>query len=171
MTKGLVSDAFEILASIWPREIAFDDLWESAKKRSDSTVDASQLSKSEFAIAILNCYSQGLVELFASSQTHSYSDTAPSAPRTTRWIQRQAALGSIVTNLRHQSVRIGLFEKELLQRVDGECSVRELVSRISSGPKADEIARSVEFQAFAPDWHRFAQASFEKLQKASLFCS
>ncbi len=171
VTKGLVSDAFEILASIWPREIAFDDLWESAKKRSDSTVDASQLSKSEFAIAILNCYSQGLVELFASSQTHSYSDTAPSAPRTTRWIQRQAALGSIVTNLRHQSVRIGLFEKELLQRVDGECSVRELVSRISSGPKADEIARSVEFQAFAPDWHRFAQASFEKLQKASLFCS
>jgi methyltransferase-like protein/trans-aconitate methyltransferase len=171
VTKGLVSDAFETLASIWPREIAFDDLWESAKKRSDLTFNAPQLSKSEFAIAILNCYSQGLVELFASSQTNGYSDTTPSAPRTTRWIQRQASLGSIVTNLRHQSVRIGPFERELLQSVDGESSLEELTSRMANGSKADEIANSVEFQEFAPDWQRFAQASFEKLQKASLFCS
>jgi hypothetical protein len=68
-------------------------------------------------------------------------------------------------------VRIGAFERELLQSVDGESSLLELTGRIANGPKTEEIANSIEFKAFAPDWQRFAQASFEKLQKASLFCS
>jgi methyltransferase-like protein/2-polyprenyl-3-methyl-5-hydroxy-6-metoxy-1,4-benzoquinol methylase len=169
--KGLVSDAFDTLASIWPREISFDELWESAQKRSDLTRSSTSPCKSEFAGVILNCYSQGLVELFAMSQSNRYRSAAISAPRTTRWIQRQAALGFIVTNLRHQSVKIGQFEKEILQLVDGELSLIELTSRISNGPKADEIANSVEFQGFNSDWQSFAQVSFEKLQKASLFCS
>lgn len=171
VTKGLVSDAFETLSSIWPQEIALEDLWESALKTSDLSVNTAQVSKSEFAIAILNCYSQGLVELFARSKKTIEVNSRTNTPRTTCWIQRQALMGLIVTNLRHQSVRIGPFERELLQLVDGESSLSELASRISEGPKADEIANTKEFHEFGLDWQKFVQASFEKLQNSSLFCS
>jgi methyltransferase-like protein len=171
VAKGLVSDAFETLSSIWPQEIALEDLWESALKTSDLSVNTAHDSKSEFAIAILNCYSQGLVELFARSKKKIEVNSRTNTPRTTCWIQRQALMGLIVTNLRHQSVRIGPFERELLQLVDGETSLSELASRISEGPKADEIANTKEFHEFGLDWQKFVQASFEKLQHSSLFCS
>lgn len=116
------------LANVWPGAVEFGELV-------DTVVDAAALARGDdvpqeevqrLRINLLQCCSGGIIRMHgaAPSFVTRISDR-PAVGRLARW---RSARSEIVTNRKHEQVRLDPVDRNLLQYLDGTRTVREVIN-------------------------------------------
>jgi methyltransferase-like protein len=125
--------ALRCLAEVWPAALAFDALWERVRARlPHAGGDGDRRSLPQ---ALLDCYLAGMVELHL--RPPALAVEAGERPRASALAQFQAAAGQPLSNLRHRTVALDLFDRLVLQQLDGTrgrpALVEALAGLVASG--------------------------------------
>ncbi len=129
----LIKAALVHLGEIWPSYIPLEDLVAAACARIEATSDRptaippSEIDRLEDNL--LQCCAGGIIEVH--SQPPSFTPlptTSPTAGPLARW---QAARGEVVTNRRHQALRLEPFDQHVLLLVDGSRDVPKLLDDLT----------------------------------------
>jgi methyltransferase-like protein/SAM-dependent methyltransferase len=131
----LVKAALLHLAEVWPSTVSFGNLRAVARSRLErepkqdaATIanDVQQLGK-----CLLTCYTSAasLVELRVQPLRLALDVSA--SPLASPLARLQAATGHRVTNLRHELVALGEFERQVLRCLDGTCDRAALLDRLA----------------------------------------
>ena len=168
----IVKAALVVLRAIWPEAMGFETLLSAARSHlgRDSAAGArpAELDRRTLALDLLNCFLAGAVEV--SAHPPDVSATAPSHPATTRLARHQARSGPFVTNLKHQSVKLGYADRVVLAHLDGSCDREGLVdalhewcargalvvSRAGEKIDPDEVERDALAAVVGPSLRRLA---------------
>ena len=130
----IVKAALTILSEVWPEAIPFRRLCSLARERLGGFVHDSKTVLTDQELL-----GQTLLQFYAAAgergiELHQYPPTAcrsvperPVARSLARW---QAARGSVVTNLRHQTVPLAEFDRHVLFRLDAKHEVRQIVTEL-----------------------------------------
>jgi methyltransferase-like protein len=140
-TFPIVKAALVVLGEAWPRYVPFDDLCSQARAKLDGQVIRNEAiraeDKQQVGQALLKFYTIAgdLVEFrLHPSRVTTQPGTKPLTRALARW---QARSGRSATNLRHESVTLDEFGRQVLQRLDGQRTrtemVRELVGLVLAG--------------------------------------
>lgn len=116
--EPLLKAALLELASVWPNTIPFEELYERAALRllaGGGNLDAGQ-PKLGSGLAV--CYLGGLVELAPRAQVFTVQPT--SRPVACPLARLQATKGPIVTNRRHERIKLNDAQRQLLALLDGK---------------------------------------------------
>ncbi len=122
-----------VLGDIWPRAIAVTDLREQARSLLGAAASTTPAARADDAMRmnsdLLRCAVAGLVEFRTESPPVSVAiDARPKADILAR---HQAALGPVVTNLRHELVSLDDLSRHLLRHLDGTHDVASLVTAMT----------------------------------------
>ncbi|MFO1413392.1 MAG: methyltransferase regulatory domain-containing protein [Burkholderiales bacterium] len=123
--------AMLILHERWPLGMYFEDLCLAARARLDnaSVVSATPPLQADDArilgADLIECFAAGIVEILL--EPWPVGTLAGAAPRVSRLVRYQAERGHEVTNLRHESLGIDEFNRQLIGLLDGTRSRDELV--------------------------------------------
>jgi methyltransferase-like protein/cyclopropane fatty-acyl-phospholipid synthase-like methyltransferase len=140
-TYPIVKAALVVLREVWPQFLGFDDLCSQARAKLDGQAIPNKAirgeDKQQVGQALLKFYTIAgdLVEFrLHPSRVTTESGSKPLARPLARW---QARSGRSATNLRHESVTLDDFGRQVLQRLDGQRTrtdmVRELVGLVLDG--------------------------------------
>ncbi|GAB4140429.1 MAG: methyltransferase regulatory domain-containing protein [Planctomycetaceae bacterium] len=128
----LVKAAFAILREQWPGNISFSNLLTHARSRllqSETADNSPDRDFAELTNSLMTCFTVSAIELSVRSLACGpVPKTRISTSRLTRY---QAAKGEIVTNDRHETVRLDAWQRELLLAMDGSCTRDELIVKFS----------------------------------------
>lgn len=131
----IVKAALTILAEEWPRLMAFADLFSRAWKKIQAKPAEDQAlarqHETRLAQTLLQLYATlaGVIELrLRPLPLARQPENQPTARPLARW---QARFGNQVTNLRHETVVLTEFGRQVLQRLDGQCSQAILLRQLS----------------------------------------
>ena len=135
----LVKAAFQHLAEIWPQSAPFDDLIIAARSRLASVLiqDGNAMARDAEALGadILTCYTSNLVEFHAHQPD--FVTKINDRPTASPLARLQAKTNSRVTNQRHESITVDVFNRHLLGLLDGrrvrEAILDDLVKLVSDG--------------------------------------
>jgi methyltransferase-like protein/SAM-dependent methyltransferase len=134
--EPIVKAALQILGSSWPRRIRFDTLRAQARTALDSraVIDAGLHDRD------IDILGQALLRLYTAAGSNllelalrplAVAATPGEKPRAARLPRLQAHDGASVTNLRHQTIGLDSFGRELLMRLDGEHSLASLCAELA----------------------------------------
>jgi methyltransferase-like protein/SAM-dependent methyltransferase len=132
----VTKEAMLYLAEVWPRSVPFGELL--ARSRSRLGLSGADGARDEQLLAanLLTAYgySGNLVELhaYAPQMALEVSERPVASP----FARLQAETSERVTNLRHERVELGEFERCLLPHLDGNHDLGDLVSILKAGPIA-----------------------------------
>ncbi|WP_236624191.1 methyltransferase regulatory domain-containing protein [Rhodopirellula baltica] len=129
----IVRAALQCISDAWPKFVSFQEAYSVARSavedgpvivgHSHETPEAMNLAKN-----ILRCFETGLLEL---SVCPPKVECSPSEkPITNSLIRHRARVGSEVTNLRHQSIRINDLEQQVLQRLNGVSTLDQIQEEV-----------------------------------------
>jgi methyltransferase-like protein/2-polyprenyl-3-methyl-5-hydroxy-6-metoxy-1,4-benzoquinol methylase len=116
----VIKTALCLLGGVWPRTVAFADLWAAVAarlERAEAARDRLALGPPLLAEALLHCCLGGLVEL----HTHPprFSMEPGERPVASPLARLQAAGSELVTNLRHRGVELNGFDRAVVSQLDG----------------------------------------------------
>jgi hypothetical protein len=139
----IVKAAMLCLSELWPATLPFNELVQRARARIGGPATAQAGDVQTLAQALLSIYvaaSNTLLELYIGPPR--FCCTVSDRPEASRLARVQAALGSRVTSLRHESVHLGDFERHTLRNLDGtrdrDALVRVLGDLVGRGELAVE---------------------------------
>jgi methyltransferase-like protein/SAM-dependent methyltransferase len=126
-TDPLLKAALVHLAEHWPQAVPFAALAGAARARLGAGgADGDQaLGKS-----LLQLYSANLLELHTRSLP--IVREAPERPRASPLARRQAVAGPVVTNLRHESVSLNAWQRQVLGLLDGSRDRAALLDQLTA---------------------------------------
>jgi methyltransferase-like protein/SAM-dependent methyltransferase len=110
------------LADLWPRALPFAELCRQARSRLTGGPTDHEPSNHDMELArtLLQCYASAPGDLLELHVFQPPFVTEVSArPRASALARYQAASGSRITNLRHESLALGDAERHILARLDG----------------------------------------------------
>ena len=146
--NAITKAAFLILAEHWPQTMTFEELVNGAAARIAGNVlevvSAAQLEahRQRLAMDLLQAYTATLIELRVSRvKLGVHGGDRPTAGRVAR---AQSGNSGSVTNLRHESMQLDPFNRQLLQLLDGTRDRDALVEGLAEAVRAGrlEIKRS-----------------------------
>ncbi len=157
VSAPLTKAALACLGEIWPRNEAFTTLIQqsaalltqspnSALRQSAAPTNSHPMPDAKevqgVARTLLECYAAGLIELdVRPTACVSRPGDRPSVPAFNRL---QAETGDIVTNQRHESIRLDPVQRALLPHLDGRHDRRQLLDAVSRIVPATEKHRAGE---------------------------
>jgi methyltransferase-like protein len=113
-----------ILAEHWPRGMQFADLCAAARSRLENnplmvTPDAATAARDAQVLGgdLLQSYSAAVVELHM--QALGFVSVVSDRPKANVLARLQAEKGPRVTNLRHETINLDEFNRQLLRHLDG----------------------------------------------------
>lgn len=129
VANAIQAHAFKHLADIWPCDIPIDELahrvCNAIEPESRPSLD---MCRQELYETLLELYSSSIVALFSA---RSACIPRPSEiPQTSSLIRYQADSGHRVTNLRHESVQLDDFEREIVKRLDGVATIDKIADEL-----------------------------------------
>jgi len=128
------------LNQIWPRCTCVDGLpslsriQRGVEQTSESECDHESQSVCEL---VLECFSSDLVELRLRADR--FTTVVSGLPETTSLARHQASKGSIVTNLRHETVQLEELDRRTLALLDGTHSIDSLRDELADLVLAGEL--------------------------------
>src|SRR5262249_26890075 len=131
-----------LLAEAWPEAVPFEELRRAARRRlgggEPAEADAAR-DREQVGQAVLRCYtaSLGLAELHVDPAR--LTRRVSERPRATPLARWQAGAGAKVTNLRHEVVMLGDFERHVLRRLDGGHDRAALVEALAEVVRQGEL--------------------------------
>jgi methyltransferase-like protein len=135
-TDPLLKAALVHLAEHWPQAVPFTALVGAARARigAGSTPGSSGGAEAEQSLgrSLLQLYSANMVELHTSALP--FVREIAERPVASPLARRQAVAGSVVTNLRHQSVSLTAWQRQVLCLLDGSRSRAALLDRLPAPP-------------------------------------
>ncbi len=129
----LVKAAIRVLNDSWPERISFDKLIELSSLKLGLQVPTDQVGidriVDQIGSALLLFYTglpMGSIELSlrALGATREFLEK----PKVPAHIRRQAAIDGVLTNLRHQTIKVGDFEKFLIPMLDGTKNKKDILA-------------------------------------------
>ena len=145
-SRPLIKAALVHLINNWPQRVHFGDLLKSAQRSlpqcstsTDPGTDpvAGNSDALNLAEVLLSCFASGLVDL--SVRQPPCSLAASDVPMASPYARLQAAESRVVTNQRHEMIRIDEFQRVLLRDLDGQRDQQGLLARLV------ELAAAGEF--------------------------
>jgi methyltransferase-like protein/SAM-dependent methyltransferase len=133
--EPIVKAALRHLAEFWPRAVPFAELRQVARKQLEparETASQNVEDTQRLGECLLQCYMSAasrLVDLHVSPPR--FALQVSERPRASPLARLQAASGNQVTNLRHESVGLGEFERQLLRLLDGRHDRAALLDRLT----------------------------------------
>lgn len=132
------------LNQIWPQAISFEGLLDAAQAHIygpgladlDSTIGATDAEVLRANLLRAYSYSDQLME-FHSQPLPPFTRQVSDRPAATPVSRLQAQTGNVVTNQRHERVRLSEFDRFLLQHLDGAYNQAALVDAFLAGPVAE----------------------------------
>ncbi|QDV83809.1 methyltransferase regulatory domain-containing protein [Stieleria magnilauensis] len=164
--------AFRHLASIWPCDISIDALADIARQAIPAEQRPSvEECRHELYETFLELYSSSLVALYAAPSDCTV-EIGPT-PVTTELIRHQAEQDSRVTNLRHESVHLDDFEREIIKRMDGVATIDQIAAALlefgvamqAESPDAESPDPKTELQSVTPTQEQLRAVVEQKLQR------
>jgi methyltransferase-like protein/SAM-dependent methyltransferase len=132
-TDPLLKAALVHLAEHWPQGVPFADLTDTARARLGAdAADAGQA----LGRSLLQLYSANMVELHA--RPLPFVREIAERPLASPLARRQAAVGPVVTNLRHESGTLSDWQRRVLCLLDGSRDRAALCDRLASSGDALE---------------------------------
>jgi methyltransferase-like protein/2-polyprenyl-3-methyl-5-hydroxy-6-metoxy-1,4-benzoquinol methylase len=128
----LIKAALAELAEAWPKYLPLAELLEGTKRRLRPDLENAEPPEAEIAAAdltrlhenLLQACAGGVLELHAAPAPFSATiSQKPTGSPLARW---QASRASLVTNRKHEVVRMGQFERHLLQLLEGSQDAEQL---------------------------------------------
>ncbi len=189
VTEPIQKSALKQLASLWPREVSVEQLadlaWQDTPEYQRPSREACL---QDLAALVLECFSSGISELFAHPSNAHPSNAqvlddrssagqpspdkdlaAPSeTPQANPLVRYQAARGTWVTNARHESVKLGSFDRLLLQKLDGSASVATLTDQFIRQVGQQEVVLEGNSNPSEEDIRRAIRTSLTQLARAAL---
>jgi len=115
----------------------------------------------------------GIIDL--SSQAGLYLNYCSEMPKVTRLVQEQAKLRDLITNQRHEVIRLNDFERSLVQFLDGQTTkdaiVQAVIKKIKQGAlqlSTDLLDLSANEQIIAQKVHGFCEQSYSRFVNNAL---
>jgi methyltransferase-like protein/2-polyprenyl-3-methyl-5-hydroxy-6-metoxy-1,4-benzoquinol methylase len=131
----LVKAAMRVLTETWPERVSFQKLVELASTKLGLQVPTDEAGinrvTDQIGSALLLFYTglpMGAIEL--SLRPLPAARQASDKPKVPALVRMQAASDGILTNLRHQTIRIGDFEKFVVPMLDGTKTKKEIVTAL-----------------------------------------
>lgn len=120
--EPLLKAAMLELRAAWPRPIQFQELLHLARGRlypGAQVIDAERATNDARNLArpLLRCYATTHVDLHAEPPQVAYA--IPELPATSRLVRYQATQTGPVTNMLHEMVQLGDFERQVVKLLDG----------------------------------------------------
>lgn len=148
-SSPLMKAALLHLGSIWPQSICFSDLLSFARAqviKAPAIVDRSLLDSEarRLAESMIRCYATGQVEL--SSVSSAFSAVVPTSPVASPLARVQAEHQIVVTNLKHESVRLEDLERRILCLLDGSNDTEGILGRLTAMVVAGDVVVSEDHQ-------------------------
>jgi methyltransferase-like protein len=133
-TEPLVKAALMHLGSIYPRALPFPELLAIARSKVSAqaaVVDTSRIGHDSRRLAepLVRCYATTQVELTV--QPWDCALELPERPATTPFARLQAEDNNIVTNLRHELVRVDDLERHIIRHLDGSHDQAALIEAMA----------------------------------------
>jgi methyltransferase-like protein/cyclopropane fatty-acyl-phospholipid synthase-like methyltransferase len=131
--RPLLKAVMKVLQEAFPATVPFDILRKSARERiggnaSDPRTVAEDTNV--VAVGLLNCYmSSDLVELHGTPVT--FARKAGEKPTVLPWARIQATRSAIVTNRRHEVIRMNDLDKQLIPLLDGTNDRAAIVEKLT----------------------------------------
>lgn len=132
--RPLLKACMKVLQQAFPQTVPFDILRKSAREliggadANDARV--AQEDTNVVAVGLLNCYmSSDLVELHGMPIT--FTRTPSEKPAVIPWARIQASRSGIVTNRRHEVIRLNDLDKQLIPLLDGTNDKDALVEKLA----------------------------------------
>lgn len=121
--------AFKHLTTTWPCDVSIEELANISRESIASEWRPGlEECRQELCETLLELYSSSLVTLTAAP-----SGCVPQVsekPQSSIMIRYQAGQGNRVTNLRHESVPLDDFEREIIKRLDGIAKIDEITASL-----------------------------------------
>lgn len=137
--KPLVKVALMYLKEVFPRHVAFEQLYRISRERL-ARVRAvpgqlAETGEDGLATALLSGYTVSLFDMCRTPPRCVHQATT--RPLATPLTRLQAASGDCVTNQRHQMIQVDEFQRQILRRLDGQhdraALMSEMATAIASG--------------------------------------
>lgn len=133
-TRPLLKAAMSVMAQAYPGTVPFDQVRKQARELigGDAT-DPKQIAEDTqvLAVGLLNCYmGSDLVELHGAPIT--FARVAGPKPVAIALARYQAGRGAVVTNRRHEVVRLNDLDKHLVPLLDGTNDRAALVEKLTA---------------------------------------
>ena len=132
--RPLLKAVMKVLAEAWPGTVPFDVLRKAARERVGGGDPNDPKTVAEdtniVAVGLLNCYmSSDLVELHGMPIT--FTRTPGETPTAMPWARLQASRSGIVTNRRHEVIRLNDLDKQLIPLLDGTNTKEQIVEKLT----------------------------------------
>ena len=130
--RPILKAIMKVMQESFPATMPFDVLRKTARERVGSIVDDPKQVAEDIqtvAVGLLNCYmSSDLVELHGAPI--SFPRKAGDKPTALPWARIQATKSGIVTNRRHEVIRLNDLDKQLIPLLDGEHDRATIVEKL-----------------------------------------
>jgi methyltransferase-like protein/cyclopropane fatty-acyl-phospholipid synthase-like methyltransferase len=132
--RPLLKAVMKVLNEAWPGTVPFDILRKTARERIGGADPNDPKTVAEdtniIAVGLLNCYmSSDLVELHGMPIT--FARTPGDLPTALPWARIQATRSGIVTNRRHEVIRLNDLDKQLIPLLDGTNDRAAIVDKLT----------------------------------------
>jgi methyltransferase-like protein len=132
--RPILKAVMQVLGENHPATVPFDLLRKQSRERiGGETADPKQVVEDNqvIAVGLLNCYmSSDLVELHGVPIT--FSRKPGDKPKALAWAQLQAQKMGVVTNRRHEVIRLNDLDKHLIPLLDGQHDKAAIVDKLAS---------------------------------------
>jgi methyltransferase-like protein len=133
----LIKAALAELAEAWPKYLSLTEVLAGTKRRLKPEKENAEQADAEIAAEDLTRLHENLLQACAGGVLELHAAPAPFAAKPSdkpigsplaRW---QASRASLVTNRKHEVVRMGQFERNLLQLLDGSRDTEQLAESLT----------------------------------------
>lgn len=132
--RPILKAVMQVLGENYPATIPFDVLRKQSRERiGGETSDPKQVAEDTqvIAVGLLNCYmSSDLVEFHG--MPISFSRKAGDKPTALPWARLQATKMGVVTNRRHEVIRLNDLDKHLIPLLDGNHDKAAIVDKLAN---------------------------------------
>ena len=128
-------------SSVWPRAVSHEELLDAASARLSAAGDLVPFSpqdRTDLGHNIVQCLAMGLFE--AQIHPNRFASTVSECPRASRLARWQAQTSPIVTNGRHESIKLTELNQRLLKYLDGEHDRPALLQMLIQAVDRGEIS-------------------------------
>jgi methyltransferase-like protein/SAM-dependent methyltransferase len=141
-SEPLVKAAILHLGEIWPRSVPFSTLFAAARARLNPepvVVDTGHVTADTQRLAepLVRCYSTALVEL--SVQPSKFTSEVSATPCTSALARYQATTSNMVTNLRHEGVRLNDLQRHVVPYLDGQHDTEGLLDALLAKVRSGDL--------------------------------
>ena len=138
------------LSQLWPGSIVFEELVTATCERLAEPVEEGKDLPTPAPPAEIRRLEENLLRCCAGEIVHlqttipSFSPTVSECPTASQLVRLQAARGDLVTNRKHEPLRLDILDRHIVQYLDGSRNFAQIVDELAASAAGGHIA-VVEF--------------------------